>query len=53
MAGDLGVGMPTPNKLIAAHRDADVESKEDLDLAKENDQLRREIQLADSTSLHV
>ena len=45
MAGDLGVGMSTLNKWITAHRDTDVVSKEDLDLAKENDRLRREIRL--------
>ena len=37
--------MSTLNKWIAAHRDTDVVSKEDLDLAKENDRLRREIKL--------
>ena len=45
MANDLGVGMSTLNKWITAHRDTDVVSKEDLDLAKENDRLRREIKL--------
>ena len=45
VADDLGVGMSTLNKWIAAHRDTDVVSKEDLDLAKENDRLRREIKL--------
>jgi transposase len=44
-ADDLGVGMSTLNKWITAHRDTDVVSKEDLDLAKENDRLRREIKL--------
>jgi len=43
VADDLGVGMSTLNKWITAHRDTDVVSKEDLDLAKENDRLRREI----------
>ena len=37
--------MSTLNKWIAAHRDTDVVPKEDLDLAKENDRLRREIKL--------
>jgi len=41
VADDLGVGMSTLNKWITAHRDTDVVSKEDLDLAKENDRLRR------------
>ena len=42
VAGDLGVGMSTLNKWITAHRDTNVVSKEDLDLAQENDRLRRE-----------
>ncbi len=42
VADDLGVGMSTLNKWITAHRDTDVVSKEDLDLAQENDRLRRE-----------
>ena len=42
VAGDLGIGMSTLNKWITAHRDRDVVSKEDLDLARENDRLRRE-----------
>jgi transposase len=37
--------MSTLNKWITAHRDTDVVSKEDLDLAKENERLRREIRL--------
>ena len=45
VADDLGVGMSTLNKWITAHRDTDVGSKEDLDLAKENDRLRREVRL--------
>ncbi len=45
VADDLGVGMSTLNKWINRHRDTDVVSKEDLDLAKENDRLRREIRL--------
>ena len=45
MADDLGVGLSTLNKWITAHRDTDVVSKEDLNLAKENDRLRREIRL--------
>ena len=45
VADDLGVGMSTLNKWITAHRDTDVLSQEDLDLAKENDRLRREIRL--------
>ena len=45
VADDLGVGMSTLNKWITAHGDTDVVSKEDLDLAKENDRLRREVRL--------
>jgi transposase len=45
VAGDLGVGMSTLNKWITAYRDTDVVSKEDLDLAEENERLRREIRL--------
>ena len=44
-ADDLGVGKSTLNKWITAHRDTDVVSQEDLDLAKENNRLRREIGL--------
>ena len=43
VADDLGVGMSTLNKWITAYRDTDVVSKEDLDLAEENERLRREI----------
>ena len=42
VADDLGVGMSTLNKWITAYRDTDVVSKEDLDLAQENERLRRE-----------
>jgi transposase len=45
VADDLGVGMSTLNKWITAHREINVVSKEDLDLAKENERLRREIRL--------
>jgi len=45
VADDLGVGKSTLNKWITAHRDTDVVSKEDLDLTKENNRLRREIRL--------
>ena len=45
VADDLGVGMSTLNKGITAYRDTDVVSKEDLDLAEENERLRREIRL--------
>ena len=45
VADDLGVGMSTLNKWTTAHRDTDIISKEDLDLAQENERLRREIRL--------
>ena len=45
VADDLGVGMSTLNKWIMAYRDTDVVSKEDLDLAQENERLLREIRL--------
>ena len=45
VAADLGVGMSTLNKWITAYRDTDVVSKEDLDLAEENERLLREIRL--------
>ena len=38
----LGVGMSTLNKWIMAHRDTDVVSPEDRELALENERLRRE-----------
>ena len=39
VADDLGIGMSTLNKWITVHRDTDLVSKNDLDLAKENDLL--------------
>ena len=42
IADDLGVGMSTLNKWITAHRDTEVVSVEDRELALENEQLRRE-----------
>jgi transposase len=42
IADDLGVGMSTVNKWITAHRDTDVVSQEDRELALENERLRRE-----------
>jgi transposase len=42
IACDLGVGMLTRNKWITAHRDTDVVSAEDRELARENARLRRE-----------
>ena len=45
VADDLGIGMSTLNKWITAHRETDLVSKKDLDLAKENDLLRREVRL--------
>ena len=45
VADDLGVGLSTLNKWVTAHRDTDVVSSEDLDLAAENERLRREIRI--------
>ena len=45
VADDVGVGMSTLKKWITVYRDTDVVSKEDLDLAEENERLRREIRL--------
>ena len=42
IAADLGVGMSTLNTWITAHRDADVVSVADRELARENERLRRE-----------
>ena len=43
VADDLGVGLSTLNKWVNAHRDTDVVSAEDRELARENERLRREI----------
>ena len=45
IADDLGIGMSTLNKWITAHRDTDVVSADDRALARENEQLRREIRI--------
>lgn len=42
VASDLGVGLLTLNKCVTAHRDTDVVSDKELDLARENERLRRE-----------
>ncbi len=42
VASDLGVGLSTLNKWGAAHWDTDVVSDKELDLARENEWLRRE-----------
>lgn len=44
VASDLSVGVSTLNKWIAAHRDTDVVSKQDVSLAGENERLRCENQ---------
>jgi len=41
VALDLGVGLSTLNKWATAHRDTEVLSDKDLDLARENERLRR------------
>ena len=45
VADDLGVGLSTLNKWVNAHRDTDVVSAEDRELARENERLRREIRI--------
>ena len=45
VADDLGVGLSTLNKWVTAHRDTDVVSPEDRELARENERLRREIRI--------
>jgi len=45
VADDLGVGLSTLNKWVNAHRDTDVVSFEDRELARENERLRREIRI--------
>lgn len=42
VSSDLGVGMSTLSKWITEHRDTDLISEQDQDLARENDRLRRE-----------
>ena len=42
IADDLSVGMSPLNKWITAHRDTDVVSHEDRELARETERLRRE-----------
>ena len=42
VADDLGVGLSTLNKWVTAHRETDVVSHEDRELARENEGLRRE-----------
>jgi transposase len=42
VADDLGVGLSTLNKWVKAHRDTDVLSAEDRELAQENERLRLE-----------
>lgn len=42
VASDLGLGLSTLNKWVNAHRDTDLVPNKDLDLARENERLRRE-----------
>ncbi|AFO86208.1 putative transposase [Phaeobacter inhibens 2.10] len=42
VASDLGVGLSTLNKWVTAHRDTEMVPDKDLDLARENERLRRE-----------
>ena len=45
VAADLGVGLSTLNKWVSTRRDTELVSKADLDLAEENERLRREVPL--------
>ena len=42
VASDLGVNPSTLNKWVTSHRDTEVVSAKGLDLARENERLRRE-----------
>ena len=42
VADDLGVGLSTLNTWVTSHRDTDVVSPEDRELARENERPRRE-----------
>ncbi len=42
VTSDLGVGLSTLIKWVMAHRDTDLVSDKELDLARENERLRRE-----------
>ena len=42
VASDLGIGQSTLNKWVTAHRDTDVVSDRDIEVARENERLRRE-----------
>ena len=42
VASNLGVGLSRLNKWVTAHRDTEVASDKDLDLARGNERLRRE-----------
>ena len=45
VASDLGVGLSTLNKWVTAYRDTEIVSDKNLDLARENERLRREIRI--------
>jgi transposase-like protein len=45
VADDLGGRFSTLNKWVSAHRDTDVISAEDRDLARKNERLRREVRI--------
>ena len=51
VADDLGVGLSTLNKWVNAHRDTDVVSAEDRELARENERLRREIRILNTSGI--
>lgn len=45
VASDLGVGLSTLNKWVTTHKATSDVPSEDLELAKENERLRREIRI--------
>ncbi len=45
VASDLGVGLSTLNKWVTTHKTTSDVTSEDLELAKENERLRREIRI--------
>ena len=50
VADELGRGMSTLNKQVTAHRDTDVVSPEDRELARENERRRRGVPILKALS---
>lgn len=54
VSDDVGVGLLTSNKWLTAHRDTDVVSPEDRELAREDERLRRETRsLKEERDIHL